>query len=138
MGYTADFARIDQRINDLKESLAHPEREVLAEQEDPKDGSWGGCYTEWWERLDASYDFLQMEKARSIAPKYRFSILDRINSPEKLKAYFASIAISDVAQTGRNNRKELNGAFVDLIRLLDLGDPAGYPWHPKLKKTLWT
>jgi hypothetical protein len=136
VGYTADFVRIDQRINDLKESLAHPEREVLAEQEDPKDGSWGGCYTEWWERLDASYDFLQMEKARGIAPKYRFNILDRINSPEKLKAYFASVAVSDVAHTGRNNRKELNGAFVDLIRLLDAGDPAGYPWHPQLKQTL--
>lgn len=136
MGYTADFKRIDQRLDDLKESLAHPEREALAEQEDPRDGSWGGCYTEWWERLDASYDFLQMEKARGIAPKYRFSLLDRINSPEKLKKYFAAIAISDIAHTGRDNRKELNAAFVDLIRLLNAGDPAGFPWHPQLKQTL--
>ena len=136
LGYTADFAHIDRRLNDLKESLAHPENEGLAEQQDPKDGSWGGCYTAWWERLDASYDFLQMEKARGITPKYRFSLLDRINSPEKLKAYFASITTSDVAHTGLDNRKELNGAFVDLIRLVNAGDPSGYPWHPKLKQTL--
>ena len=136
LGYTADSVQIDRRLNDLKESLAHPEREVLAEQQDPKDGSWGGCYTEWWERLDASYDFLQMEKARGITPKYRFSLLDSINSPEKLKAYFASITTSDVAHTGIDNRKELNGAFVDLIRLVNAGDPVGYPWHPQLKQTL--
>lgn len=136
LGYTADFAHIDRRLNDLKESLAHPEREALAEQQDPKDGSWGGCYTEWWERLDASYDFLQMEKARGIAPKYRFSLLDRINSPEKLKAYFAGITTSDVAHTGLDNRKELNGAFVDLIRLVNAGDPPGYPWHQQVKQTL--
>jgi hypothetical protein len=136
MGYTADFSRIDQDLTALKESLAHPEREALAEEEDPKDGSWGGCYTEWFERLDSSYDMLQMEKKRGIALKYRFSLLDRINSPEKLRAYFASITTSDVAHTGRDNRKELNFAYVDLIRLIDAGEPAGYYWNPKLKQIL--
>ncbi|HEV2578967.1 MAG TPA: hypothetical protein VGU25_17305 [Acidobacteriaceae bacterium] len=136
LGYTADFPRIDQRLSDLKESLAHPERESRAEQEDPHDGSWGGCYTEWFERLDASYDVLQMEKARGIAPKYRFSLLDRVNSPEKLRAYFASITTSDVARTGVDHRKELNAAFVDLIRLIVAGDPAEYPWDPRLKQEL--
>lgn len=136
MGYTADFPRIDQRLSDLKDSLAHPELEARAEQEDPHDGSWGGCYTEWFERLDASYDFLQMEKAKGIAPKYRFSLLDRVNSPEKLRDYFASITTSDVARTGVDHRKELNAAFVDLIRLIMAGDPAGYPWDPRLKQEL--
>lgn len=136
MGYTEDFARIDQRLGDLKESLAHPEREVLAEREDPHDGSWGGCYTEWFERLDASYDFLEMEKAKGIAPKYPFSILDRVNSPRKLRAYFASITTSDVAHTGVDHRKELNAAFVDLIRLIMADEPAGYHWDPRLKQEL--
>ncbi len=136
MGYTADFSRLDQRLSDLKKSLAHPERESLAKQQDASDGSWGGCYAEWFERLDISYDVLQMEIARGITPRYRMSLLDRINSPEKLKAYFASITTSDVAHTGRDNRKELNAAFVDLIRLIDAGEPAGYPWNPQLKQTL--
>ena len=136
MGYTTDFGRIDQHLDSLKDSLAHPEREALAEQEDPHDGTWGGCYTVWWERLDASYDVLQMKKVEGIAPKYRFSILDRLNSPEKLRAYFASIATSNVAHTGIDNRKELNFAFVDLIRLIMAGEPAGYSWNPKMKQTI--
>lgn len=136
LGYTADFPRIDQRLRDLKDSLAHPEQETRAEREDPHDGSWGGCYTEWFERLDASYDVLQMEKARGIAPKYRFSLLDRVNSPEKLRDYFASITTSDVARTGVDHRKELNAAFVDLIRLIVAGDPANYHWDPRLKQEL--
>lgn len=136
MGYTEDFARIDTRLADLKESLGHPEKEARAEQEDPRDGSWGGCYTEWFERLDASYDFLEMEKARGISPKYPFRILDRVNSPEKLRAYFASITTSDVAHTGIDHRKELNAAFVDLIRLIMADEPAGYHWDPRLKKEL--
>jgi hypothetical protein len=136
MGYTEDFTRIDTRLADLKDSLARPGREALAEQEDPHDGSWGGCYTEWFERLDASYDVLEMEKAKGIPPKYPFRILDRVNSPEKLSAYFASITTSDVAHTGIDHRKELNAAFVDLIRLIMAGEPAGYRWDPRLKREL--
>lgn len=136
LGYTADFARVDRRLLDLKESLAHPEKEALANQEDPNDGSWGGCFTDWFERLDASYDILEMYKLRGIAPKYRFSLLDRVNSPEKMKAYFASITTSDVAHTGVDHRKEVNAAFVDLLRLLRDGDPVGYPWAPGVKETL--
>lgn len=136
LGYTADFPRVDRRLTDLKESLAHPEREALAEQEDPRDGSWGGCFTEWFERLDASYDILQMYKLKGISPKYRFSLLDRINSPEKIEEYFASITTSDIAHDGIDRRKELNAAFVDLIRLVWSGDPVGYHWDPRVKKTL--
>jgi hypothetical protein len=71
-----------------------------------------------------------------IAPKYPFSILDRVNSPEKLEAYSASITTSDVAHTGIDHCKELNAAFVDLIRLIMAGDPTGYHWHPRLKNEL--
>lgn len=136
IGYTADFPGMDRRLDDLKDSLAHPEREALAEQQDPKDGSWGGCYTQWWQRLDASYDMLQMYKAKGIKPKYRFMLLDHLNSPEKLRAYFASIAVADIAHTGRDNRKELNGAFVNLIRLITANEPDGYPWAPGMKQAI--
>ncbi|SFS18854.1 hypothetical protein SAMN05421771_3582 [Granulicella pectinivorans] len=136
MGYTADFPAIDQHLESLKESLLHPELETHAEEESPQDGTWGGCFTIWWERLDASYDVLQMKKANGIQPKYRFSVLDRVNSPEKLKAYFDSITESDVAHTGIDKRKELNFAYVDLIRLIMADEPAGYLWAPGMKNTL--
>lgn len=134
--YTADFTRMDKRFNDLRDSLKHPEREAIAEQQDPVDGSFGHCYTEWMEKLDASYDYIEMYRQNRIKTKYPFRYLDRINSPEKLTAYINAMAVSDVARTGRDNRKELNGAFVNLIRMIYGGQPAGYAWDPRLKKTL--
>lgn len=136
MGYTADFPAIDQHLESLKQSLAHPELETRADEESPEDGTWGGCFTIWWERLDESYDILQMKKAHGIQPKYPFHVLDRINSPEKLKAYFASITTSDIAHTGVDKRKELNFAYVDLIRLIMAAEPAGYPWAPGMKQAM--
>lgn len=136
MGYTADFPRIDKGLAALKDSLAHPEKEVRGLQEDPEDGSWGGCFTEWYERLDASYDVLIMKELQGHEPKYRFSLLDRVNSPEKIKAYFASITTSDIAHTGVDHRKELNAAYVDLIRLVVDGEPKGYHWNPGVKEAL--
>jgi hypothetical protein len=134
--YTADFPRIDRRLHDLRDSLAHPEREKLATEQDPVDGSFGRCYTEWMEKVDASYDYIEMYRAHGIKPKYPFRYLDRVNSPEKLTQYIESVAVSDVAHTGRDNRKELNGALVDFIRLLESGQPAGYHWDPGLKSTM--
>lgn len=134
--YTADFPRIDRRLQDLRDSLAHPEREAQAEEQDPADGSFGRCYTEWMEKLDASYDYIEMYRQNGWKLKYPTRYLDRVNSPEKLKAYIDSVAVSDISHTGRDNRKELNGAFVNLIRLLETGQPAGYAWDPRLKQVL--
>lgn len=136
LGYTADFAGMDARLRDLEDSLAHPEREAAAEEQNPKDGTWGGCYLQWWERLDVSYDMLQMYKAKGIRPKYQLRVLDRLNSPAKLRAYFASVATSDIVHTGRDNRKELNGAFVNLLRLVLANEPIGYHWKPGMKEAL--
>ena len=83
MEYTADFARVDRRLQDLRNSLAHPEQEKLAEEQDPADGSWGRCYTEWMERLDASFDYLAMYQEHGLKAKYPYTYLDRVNSPER-------------------------------------------------------
>ncbi len=55
MGSTVDTDRIDARLDDLRASLAHPELEKRAREQDA-DGSWGRCYDAWFFRLDASYD----------------------------------------------------------------------------------
>ena len=124
------------RKDDSSATDAAKEQEARAEQQDPTDGSFGSCYTEWMEKLDASYDYIEMYRAKGITPRFPFRYLDRVNSPEKLEAYIDSVAVSDVAHTGRDNRKELNGAFVNMIRLLETGQPAGYKWDPRLKDTL--
>jgi hypothetical protein len=132
MGSTVDIDRIDARLNDLRSSLQHPELESKARERDPVDGSWGHCYTEWFFRLDGSYDghFSNGEGGGNIP------LLDRVNSPEKLTDYVKSISISDVAHNGVNHRREMNEALSTLIRLIMRDAPRGYPWHPQLKATL--
>jgi hypothetical protein len=134
LGHTADFARIDGRLRDLKASIASPEAEGIAEEQDPADGSWGRCYTEWFFKVDASFDHLQLDPDRT--PPLEMRLLDRVNSPEKLTAYLTSISVSDIPRTGMDHRREFNEMLADLVRLILKDWPRGYQWHPQIKKTL--
>jgi hypothetical protein len=127
---SADFKAIDRRIHDLQTTLEHPEREALAERQNPEDGSWGACYEGWPFKLYATYDHRNDPGTGSI----RF--LDRVNSPEKLTAYLMSIATSDIAKTGIDYAYDLNESLSDLMRLILRDQPKGYPWDPALKRTM--
>ena len=133
-GDTADFARIDRRIDDLTATLQNPAREESAREQDT-DGSWGACSTEWFFKLDASYDQLHDEE-RFPKPKYEYRFLDRVNSPDKLRSYFDAIWVSDIAHTGIDNRRAFNESLSDLMRLILHDRPSTYRWHPQLKETL--
>ena len=133
---TADFKLIDQRLADLESSLAHPELEGDANEQDPRDGSWGRCYAEWWCKLDASYDELEKEANRKHAPKYLPRFLDRVNSPQKLTDYVTLLSVSDISHTGVDHLLEFNLSIADLMRLILRDQPKGYPWDPRLKATL--
>lgn len=128
---TAEFSRIDRRLGDLERVLGQPEEEIPARQQDPVDGSWGYCYTEWFFKLDASYDYMQEHK-----PTYPLRFLDRVNSPEKLRDYFSSVAISDIARDGINHRRELNESLADLVRFILHDRPTGYAWAPGMKSAI--
>lgn len=131
MGSTVDTERIDTRLGDLRASLAHPELETRARDQDA-DGSWGGCYDAWFFRLDASYDgHFSRDQGGS-----HISLLDRVNSPRKLVDYVNAISMSDVAHTGVDHRREMNEALSTLIRLIVRGQPRAYQWDPELKATL--
>jgi len=97
---SADFKLIDQRIADLENGLAHPDQETVANQQDPRDGSWGRCFDEWYCKLDASTDDLNKfsDKHHRLQIQPRF--LDRINSAEKLTEYLTSVSVSDIPRTG--------------------------------------
>ena len=131
MGSTADMERIDARLNFLRASLAHPELEARAREQDA-DGSWGRCYEAWFFRLDASYDghFSQDHGGEHIP------LLDRVNSPEKLIQYVNSISVSEVAHSGQDHRREMNEALSTLTRLIVRGQPREYRWDPRMKATL--
>jgi len=134
LGNTADFAAIDRRLRDLKASIAASELESTAGEQDPEDGSWGRCYSEWFFKVDASIDHVLLDPER--APERPMRLLDRVNSPEKLASYFASVAVSDIARTGIDHRREFNEMLADLTRLILHDWPRGYAWHPRLKETL--
>jgi hypothetical protein len=136
LGYTADFKAVDRRLRDLQNTLAHPAMEAKAAEQDPADGSWGACYTQWFFKLDGSFDHLRELREKKQRPKYKPRFLDRINSPEKLRAYLTSVSISDIAHSGVDNRRELNESLADLLRLVLDGVPRGYRLDRGLKPAM--
>jgi hypothetical protein len=120
---TADFARVDQRSEELTSVLASPTNRVPG----------SSCLTLWFYQLDSAYDQLQGDK------HFQFPtvLLDRINSPEKLKSYFMSVSVSDIAQEGVDHQEELNEPLADLTRLI-LRDraPNNYAFDSGLKGSL--
>jgi hypothetical protein len=132
---TADFQRLDRRMADLKASLADPGGEAVGGKQDPQDGSWGSCCTEWFFKLDSSFDHLHEDSATNgVAYPPRF--LDRVNSPEKLSNYLSSVWLSDVPKTGVDRRREFNESLSNLMRLILKDRPVGYAWNPNLKAAL--
>ncbi len=136
LGYTADFKAVDRRLKDLQATLSDPKLELAASEQDPADGSWGRCYTAWFFKLDASFDRLRQLAEDGQRPKYQLRFLDKINSPEKLKTYLTAIAVSDIARTGVDRRREFNESLADLLRLTLHGVPPGYKLDPELKQII--
>jgi hypothetical protein len=133
---TANFKLMDQRLADLESSLAHPELEAGAGEQNPDDGSWGRCYTEWYCKLDALCDYLGKEANKKREPKYPPRFLDRVNSPEKLAEFLTSVSVSDIPRTGVDNLLEFNLSLSNLMRLILRDRPKGYPWNPGLKDVM--
>ena len=136
LGDTADFRRIDLRLDALENVLDHPDLEDIATRQDQSDGSWGRCYTEWFFKLDASYEHLNQEATRDLRPDLRLLFLDRINSPAKLRNYFARVSVSDIARDGVDHSRELNESMANLMRLILWDRPKGFQWDPRLKRVL--
>ncbi|MGD0061639.1 MAG: hypothetical protein ABSD58_19705 [Verrucomicrobiia bacterium] len=133
---TADFKLIDQRLADLQFSLDHPDQETAADQQDPQDGSWGKCFTEWYCKLDASTDELMKVANKHRTLDIQPLFLARINSPEKLTDYLTLVSVSDIPHTGVDNLLEFNLSLSNLLRLILRDRPRDYPWDPRLRTTL--
>ena len=59
-----------------------------------------------------------------------------LNSPEKLRDYFSSVAISDISRTGADHEREFNESLSYLLRMILGQKPKTYPYDPKLKETM--
>jgi hypothetical protein len=69
--------------------------------------------------------------------KFPTQLLDQINSPEKLNAYFVSVSVSNIAREGVDHQEELNEPLSDLTRLIIRdGPPKNYRFDSRLKSSL--
>ena len=134
--YSAQWQRIERRLHDLREMLARPADPADARDQVEADGSYDHCSEAWFLKLDSTLEELEDRASRGERPKFPLKLLDRINSPEKLRSYLDSILTSDIRHTGIDNRFELNIAITSIERLIlgELGDV--YPFDPSLKQAL--
>lgn len=133
---SADFAFIDRRLADLAASLSKPEEQEKALQQDPRDGTWGACYDEWFLKVYASYDQIEKQEVKDQPAQRLPHFLDGVNTPGKLRAYFESIATSDVRATGVDHERELNEMLSSLTRMIIDGRPGNYKVDPELKSAM--
>ncbi len=121
VGSTADVARIERRLKDLRQSLKLPlARQASAGVQSPADGSWGECYEAWFLRMNASADPLKELVERGEKPRHALRFLDEIDSPQKITEKFRQLRTSRVLDDGMDHRKELNLTVTGLGQLLFL------------------
>ncbi len=133
---SADFGFIDERLRDLRGGLTSPEQQRMALKQDPKDGSWGACYKEWFLKVYASYDQIEKDAVEGGPKQSLPRFLERVNTPQKLTAYLTSISVSDVRKNGVDRERELNEMLAILTRVLVYGRPGNYAVDPELKATM--
>lgn len=131
---TRDSDRIASRIQDLRAVLKNRPDENIPVEQSEIDGSWGPCCTEWFFKLDASYNEIAALADKNQLPKYYCRFLDRINSPEKLTNHLNHLLISNLDADGVDRGRELNETVADLLPLVLRHQPANYPYHPQLQQ----
>jgi hypothetical protein len=132
LNYTADTGAIEAQIAALRDSLTLPEsQQRLATEQQSSDGSWGMGFTSWYFRLYYSVDHVEDCQGK---PRYPFSFLDRVNSPEKLQAVLNSYLMDDFTKTGQFNEDELNESSSALARILFKSKPTTcYAFDPGVR-----
>ena len=121
VGSTADVARVERRLKDLRQSLKlPPARQASAGGQSPVDGSWGECYEAWFLRMNASADPLKELVERGEKPRHALRFLDQVDSPQKVTEMVRQLRTSRVLEDGMDHRKELNLTVTGLGQLLFL------------------
>ncbi len=134
LNFTPDVETTRTRIAALRESLTQPQEQKMAEEQQASDGSWGLGMDVWYLRL--YYTVEDGLRSSGPDPQYRLSVLDRINSPEKLTAQLDSDLMNDFTKTGVFNREELDETFSAVARLLFGHKHTGYAFDPQLGDAL--
>jgi hypothetical protein len=135
--YSARWDSIGARLRDLSEMLARPADPPEAREQVPDDGSFDHCSDTWFLKLDSTIEEVEDHNERGAVIQFPLKLLDRINSPEKLRAYLDSVLISEVRKNGVDNRFELNIAITAIERFIVGHVQHDYPFPPELKQALF-
>ena len=104
--YTAHWDRLEGKLRRIELSLDDHNQSYAAEQS-PVDGFWGVCYEKWFMRLGATLSALESLSLRSEQPRYSLRPAGRFDTGKKLLTRLQDLLVSDIANTGVNNRAEL-------------------------------
>ncbi len=129
---TADFTQADRRMDDLQRLLEASATQPATRPANPAAIVLPPYTTVWFLQLDAACDQLQKDKSFAFPPE----ILERINTPEKLAAYFKMVGTSDIARDGTDHLEQQNEPLADLTRLILRHEPASYRWDPGMRAAL--
>jgi hypothetical protein len=135
--YSAHYDRIEHRLRDLREMLNRPSDPPEAREQNEADGSYDHCSEPWFLKLDSTIEEIEDRSERGEKPKYALKLLDRINTPDKLRGYLDSLLISDVGKTGMDNRFELNIAITAIERFIVGHAGQVYAFAPGMKEALF-
>ena len=135
--YSAHWDHIERRLRDLREMLAKPADPSDAREQVESDGSFDHFSEAWFLKLDSTIEEIEYLNDRREKPKSPLKLLDRINSPQKLRDYLDSLLISDVRKTGIDNRFELNIAITAIERFIVGHVQTDYPFDPNLKQAMF-
>jgi hypothetical protein len=133
LNFTPDAAATERRIDDLRRSLAQPEMQKLATEQQASDGDYALGINVWYLKL---YYSVEDGLDNGAVPRYPLSFLDRINSPQKLTAQLDSDLYDHLPETGQFNREELDETFSAVARLLFKMKPVDYAFDPGLRGAL--
>ena len=125
---------IKKRMDDLRESLNSEADQNFADEQDPKDGSWGLCFKEWFLKVWSTHE----HNRKNASPRYPVRILDAVNSPEKLQSYLRSVLETDFLNTKVLTRVIADDSISGLGYLIRDEHLKGYAWHPEIKNALKT
>jgi len=104
--YTAHWDRMEDKLKRIELSLDDHDQSYAAEQS-PVDGFWGVCCEKWFMRLGATLSALESLSLRSEQPRYSLRPAGRFDTGKKLLTRLQDLLVSDIANTGVNNRAEL-------------------------------
>lgn len=104
--YTAYWARLEERLDELEKSLEQPDQAFAADQS-PETGLWGACYEEPFFKVEATILALLVLETMDESPGYAIHLPHPFDEPAEAMEHLRALLVSDIAHNGVDNRAEL-------------------------------